>query len=88
MKAGCRSRTTLGPVGRPEEARGFVEVFKSQRTLLQGPVAVVVKGVVEIGIVRLIAMLARFNGVRMQAFHDPAPAQQWLREAAGFREIS
>ena len=38
-------------------------------------------------IVRLIAMLARYNGVRMQAFHDPARAQQWLREAAGFREI-
>ncbi len=70
-----------------EDARGFVEVLKSQRPLLQGPVAVVVEGVVEIGIVRLIAMLARFNGVRMQAFHDPARAQQWLREAAGFREI-
>lgn len=70
-----------------EEARGFAEVLKSQRPLLQGPVAVVVEGVVAIGIVRLIAMLARFNGVRMQAFHDPARAQQWLREAAGFREI-
>ena len=70
-----------------EEARGFVEVFKSLRAKLQGPVAVVVEGVVQIGIVRLIAMLARFNGVRMQAFHDPARAQQWLREAAGFREI-
>jgi hypothetical protein len=74
--------------GRREEARGFVEVLKSQRTLLQGPVAVVVMGVVEIGIVRLIAMLARFNGVRMQAFHDSVRAQQWLREATGFREIS
>ena len=52
------------------------------------PVAVLVEGVVEMGIVRLIAMLARYNGVRMQAFHDPARAQQWLREAAGFREIS
>jgi len=71
-----------------EEARGFAEVFKSQRLLLQGPVAVVVEGVVEIGIARLIAMLARFNGVRMQAFHDPARALQWLREAAGYREIS
>jgi hypothetical protein len=70
-----------------EDARGFAEVLKTQRPLLQGPVAVVDEGVVEIAIAQLIAMLARFHGVRMQAFHDPAHAQQWLREAAGYREI-
>lgn len=62
-----------------EEIRGFALAFRRVRHSFRGPIAIVVTGIAQLGVGRMLSALLDLGGLHMAVFREIDEAEAWLR---------